>query len=214
MFVPEIQYQFSIHLPLLQGEMPCVSVLRKKSADIRVISVKEIPGREMESDVLLELGFMAEKLAGMDSEDSIHAHLIFSGRAMGHVEVDAIMSDGWREDSYSYITVPAGADIPKLKVEDESLPFNHFVVPRIALINVINFIYANVGTVALALSSEQSARLGSQLSLFAERAAKLPANDPEAIMEYEGEGRVMSLATNVWHHMHANRVRTNWKEDR
>ncbi len=214
MFVPDIQYQFAVHIPLLQGEMPCVSVLRKKGADIRVVSVKEIPGREIEGDVLLELGFMAERLAGMDNEDSVHAHLVFSGRAMGHVEIDTLMLDGWREDAYSYITVPAGADIPKLKVEDESLPFNHFVVPRISLINVINFIYANVGTVALALSSEQSAKLGSQLSLFAERAAKLPANDPEAIMEYEGEGRVMSLATNVWSHLHANRVRANWKEDR
>ncbi len=208
----DVSYTISLHLPLLQGDLPTVGVLRH-GKDHRVLKVEEIKGKGFEDNVMLEVALMAERLATMDRADDIQAHLVFSGRSFGHVEVDDILAGKWPQQSYSYVTVPMGAQRPHLIREEESLPLNHFEVPRLSLISAINYAYEHRGSVYMMLPEEQSNQLTSQLASFTERTATLPANDPDAILEYDGEGRVIALATCLWHHFHAQRVRANWARE-
>ena len=217
MFTPAIQYLVSLHIPLLQGDMPCIAVLRRETKaggdDVRVVKVDEIKGREFTGDVLLPLGEMAQRLAQIDGNSDIHAHLVFSGAAFGHGEIAQLMRADWPEESWSYVSVPAGAQLPDLVTTEESLPMNHFRVPRLALIGALNLAYATPGRIAFVLPPDRVPPLMREFSEFSERTAKLPANDPDAILEYVGEGRVMALATLIWHHLNAQRVRAGWARE-
>ncbi len=207
-----IAYTIAIHIPLLQGEPVSFAAIRRDE-DTRVVKVDEVRGRDFYGDVMLEMAAMAQRLAIHDKETAAYCHLVFSGQGFGHAEIDAMMATDWRAEAYSYVTVSTGAELAKLVTDDVSLPLNHFRVSRQSLIQAISFAYHNPRTIYFMLDGKQADALTDQMSAFAQRAATIPANDPEAIMEYKGEGRVIALGVALWYLTNAQRVRSGWAKE-
>ena len=214
MFItPDLSYQFTVHLPLYQGEAPVVAVVRRSPDDVRLVRITEIKGRSFHNDIMPALVAMADKLVEIDKTPECYAHIIFSGLSMGGAEFRDLLGPHWRDESWSYIKLASGGVEPILDTSDERLPLNQFKIPRMSIINSINHAYNAPGRIYMSISSEDAIKLDEQLGLFAERTATIPRNDPDALLEHKGEGRVIAFGVALWHHFHAKAVKAGWAKD-
>ena len=214
-----ISYSFAIHLPLLQGEAPTVAALRQESSGrLVVVRIGEPQERHFHTGVMSYVATLAEEIATIDSSASILARLVFSGLAFGPGELAQLLDGRWPEESYATVAVGQGAGRARLDaVSDglgQGLPLNRFHVPRAGIIAALNLAYNQPGKLVVALRPSDAAKLREQMASFAERANRIPANDPEAVMEYPGEGMVMALGVGVWHAFSAAAAMRQWQSER
>lgn len=210
---PEIAYHFTAYLPLYQGEQPVVAMIRVAGDDVRVIHIGETRGRSFKENVLPYLIENAEKLIQVDRTPELYAMLNFCGSSLGGAEISFLLDGQWSDDAWTYTKLAGTAAEAILDDNDERLPLNQFRVPRMALINAINFAYSAPERVYLSMCDDDLLKLDEQLGLFAERTLTLPRNDPDALLEHKGEGRVIALGVALWHHFHARSVRAGWARD-
>jgi len=212
-FIPEISYGFTVYMPLYQGEAPVVAMIRKDKDSVRVIHVGETKGRSFHSDVMPYLVENAQRLIEIDKTPELYAMLNFCGSSLGGPEISDLLGKHWREEAWSYTKLAGQAAEPILDTNDERLPLNQFRVPRMAIINAINYAYNDPGRVYFAMSPDDLGKLDEQLGLFAERTVSLPRNDPDAMLEHKGEGRVIALGVALWHHFNAKTVKAGWAKE-
>lgn len=205
--LPEVSYLMAAHIPLLQGEMPAIAIIRTDENSSRFIKIAEVRGRMFHEHVMSYLAEIAGKMTAFDKTPSIQAHLVVSGQAFGGAEVGEMLAGRWPAGSWSYARLAGGSELPSLDDSDERMPFNQFKLPRMAIVNSINLSYNNPGRIYFSVNADESERLSTQLSKFTERAAAIPANDPDAILEYEGEGLVIATGVALWHHFNSRSVR-------
>lgn len=210
---PSLSYQITAHVPLLQGDMPTLAVIRKSGDDHRLIRVKEVRGRSFHNHVMADVVEVAEKVMAIDKTAETHVHMVFSGQTLSGADIQELLRGRWPDESYSYISLAAGAQQAMLDSTDERLPFNQFKIPRMSIINAINYAYNEPGKIYFSLSADESNKLGEQLALFTERTATIPANDPDAILEHKGEGRVVAVGIALWHHFHARKLRAGFSRE-
>lgn len=211
--VPDISYELTVYLPLFQGEMPVVAMIRRSKEDVRVIHVGEVKGRSFHDQVMPYLIENAERLIQIDKTPECYAMLNFCGSSLGGPEINDLLGANWREEAWTYTKLAGTAAEPILDTNDERLPLNQFRVPRMALINAINYAYNAPGRVYFSMSRDDIAKLDEQLGLFAERTISLPRNDPDALLEHKGEGRVIALGVALWHRFNARSVKAGWARD-
>lgn len=205
--LPEVRYLMAVHLPLLQGESPAIAIIRTDAESSRLIKVGEVRGRMFHENVMAELERIAGKMCEFDKTPSVYAHLAITGHVFGGGDVAELLAGKWPEESWSFVRLAGGADLPILETSDDRLPFNQFKIPRMAIVNTINLAYSDPGRIYFSLNEEEGEKLQSQLAAFSERTATLSANDPDAILEYEGEGLVIVAGVAMWHHFNSKSVR-------
>lgn len=209
-----MRYTFSIHIPLLRGDEPTVAVLRHEKDKIRVIMFREIRERDFHSELMPYIGRLATEIASLERRTWIDCHLVFSGRGYMPDGYHALMAGRWPAQSYSLVTMTPGGEHDYLEGSgadrDLFYPINHFIVPRVTVIGALNLAYAEPGLVTVAVSEQDKAMISSQLSVFAERANRISSNDPEAMLEYKGEGMVVAWGIGLWHAFRADMLRNEW----
>lgn len=210
---PDLSYSIACHLPLLQGDMPTLAVIRKHGDDCRLIRVKEVRGRSFHDDVMADVVEIAEKVMTIDRTAESYVHMVFSGQTLSGADIQELLRGRWPDQSYSYVSLAAGGKQPMLDSTDERLPFNQYKIPRMSIINAINFAYNEPGRIYFCLSADERDKLSEQLALFTERVATIPANDPDAILEHKGEGRVVAVGIALWHHFHARKLRAGFSRE-
>ena len=213
------RYSIAIHLPLLQNELPAIAVLRRDEAgQLLAIKIDEAPERYFHGGVMTHVADLAGKIAAIDGTPNIQAHLIFSGRGYGPGEIHRLLEGRWPPESYSIVSVTQSAGQASFDGPGDRLsptaPHNVFTVPRLAIISALRFAYDEPGQLAVAISPEEGALLQSQMSAFSERANRVTLNDPDAVLEFEGEGRVLALGVAVWSAFHADAARCQWGQER
>lgn len=208
-------YLMSIHIPLLQSEPPMVAVLRREADRLLAVRIGAVRGRRFHEDVMTHVAELATLIAGIDQTSHIETHLLYSGQAYGASDIDQLLAGRWPVESYSVATVTPGAGEATLKPRGKSTaPVNRFVIPRMAIISTLNLAYAQPGRLTVAMSQDEADALGKQMAAFAERANRISSNDPEAVMEHEGEGRVIALGVGVWHAFAADAALLQWGMER
>jgi hypothetical protein len=213
-----ISYTFSVHLPLQQGDAPTVAVLRHEPGRLLVVRIAEPEGRGFHGQVMGLVVRLARDIAAIDRVPHISARLLFSGLAFGAAELAELLTGRWPAESYAVVTLGQGASKPRLDTSEDGLggdlPFNRFSVPRGALIQALNLAYNQPGKLTVALDADEVRLLREQMNVFSERANRQPANDPDAVMEYAGEGRVVSLGVGVWHAFKSAEAMRQWQQER
>ena len=210
---PEISYSFTVYMPLFQGEQPVIAMLRKSPDDVRVIHIGETKGRSFHDEVMPYLVENAHHLTQIDRTPEIYAMLNYCGSSLSGPDIEQLLGNHWRNEAWTYTKLAGSAAEPILDTNDERLPLNQFRVPRMALINAINFAYQQPGRVYFSMGPEDLAKLDEQLGLFTEKTLTIPRNDPDALLEHKGEGRVIALGVCLWHHFNAKAVKAGWAKD-
>lgn len=210
---PDLSYQITVHIPLYQGEAPAIAVVRKSKGDVRLIRLTEIRGRSFHTDIMPYLVQVAEKLVEIDKTPECYMHLIFSGLSLGGPDIRQLLMPHWRDESWSYIKLASGGVEPMLDTTDERMPLNQFKIPRMSIINAINYAYNAPGHIYVSMSEDEASLLDEQLGLFTERTITVPKNDPDALLEHKGEGRVIAFGAALWHHFHAKSIKAGWARD-
>lgn len=213
-----MKFVFAIHIPLFRGEDISVTVGYMKGKTLDVIIFREVPERDFHDGVMPYIARVAGEIAQLVKQAWIDCYLIFSGRGYQPEGYHTLLAGRWPAQSYSLVTVTnAGADTSALdKLEgsgaDPGLgyPCNHFVVPRISIIGALNLGYTQPGLMIISAAERERDKVTGQLAEFAERANRISANDPEALLEYQGEGLVMSWGVLVWHEFRADVLRNKW----
>ena len=205
--LPAITYLAAVHIPLLQGEMPAVALIRTDTTSSRLVKLTEVRGRMFHEHIMGYLAELADKLVAIDKATSIAVHLTVSGAALSGADISSLLAGKWPDESWSYVRLASGSELPSIEDSDERLPINQFKLPRMAIVNTINYAYNDPGRIYFSINDDEGRRLEGQLSKFTERAATVPANDPDAILEYEGESLVIATGVALWHHFHSKSVR-------
>lgn len=209
-----MKFTFSIHIPLERGDDPSVTVLQHVDRKLNVIMFREVMDRDFHGGVMPYVARLATELANKISRPFIDCHLVFSGRGYQPDGYHALLAGRWPAQSYSLVTMENGEGHDRLQGSgaDPGLyyPINHFVVPRLSIIGVLNLAYSEPGLVTIAVGKAETRLVESQLADFAQRANKISTNDPEALLEYKGEGLVVSWGVGLWHAFRADMLRNEW----
>jgi hypothetical protein len=204
---PSPIYQVAVHIPLLQGESPALSVIRTHGDDTRLVRIREVLGRRFHDDIMSDVATIAEKLVDIDRTPSCHVHMVLSGLSLSGGDIANLFHGYWPAESWSYVRIGCSGQQAKMDTSDPRLPMNQFAIPRLAIINAINQAYNRPGQIYMAISDENRAMLEKQLSVFAERQARLSSSDPEALIEQEGESLVVAMGVGIWHRFNAHQLR-------
>lgn len=212
--LPPVRYLAAVHIPLLQGELPAVALVRSDASSSRLVKLTEVRGRMFHDHIMGYLAELADKLVAIDQATSIAVHLAVSGAALSGADVAGLLAGKWPDESWSFVRLAGTSDLPQIDDSDERLPLNQFKLPRMAIVNTINYAYNDPGRIYFSIAEDEGRRLESQLSKFTERAATVPANDPDAILEYEGESLVIATGVAIWHHLHSKSVRAGMAREK
>ena len=199
-------YQCAVHIPLLQGEAPAVSVIRTTQDSTRLVRIREVLGRRFHDDIMCDVADIAAKCVEIDKTPECRVHMVVSGMALSGADIDSLYWGCWPQQSWSYVRIGA-SNQPSMDTTDERLPLNQFTIPRLSIINAINHAYNSPGQIGVAIGADDRAVLEKQLAVFTERQLRLSANDPEALIEQEGESLVVAMGVGIWHRFNAHPLR-------
>jgi len=209
-----MKFTVSIHIPLLRGDYPSVVWLHHQGGRLNILAFRECRDRDFHTGVMPYVGRMATEIAATLQQPFLDCHLVFSGRGYQPDGYHALLAGRWPAQSYSLVTMTIGEGHDRLEGSgsDKTLfyPNNHFVVPRLSIIGCLNLAYSEPGLVMISANRDQLHGVEQQLAEFSERATKISANDPEAMLEYKGEGMVVAWGVGLWHAFRADVLRNEW----
>lgn len=214
-----MRFTFSIHIPLFRGDDISVTVFRHGERTLEVIMFREIADRDFHEGIMPYIGGLATEIAKRVGKAWIDCFLVFSGRGYQPDGYHALLAGRWPAQSYALATVTNGASTAEHDKLDGSggdpvlgLPCNHYVVPRIVIIGCLNLAYSQPGLLTISAGGAERDMVEAQLADFAERANKVSTNDPEALLEYQGEGLVMAWGVGVWYAFRGDILRNEWSQ--
>lgn len=220
-------YLICLFMPVLQGDPPALAILRQEADRSTVIKVTEPKGRQFHAELMTYVAELAGSICKIVKAPAIRAHLIFCGNAFQASDLHRMLAGKWPAESWSYVQVTAGAGgaarfmgagevLPGSAVGGmaEGMPHNRYYVPRLSIISALRFAYEQPGEITIAIKPDEASRLQRQMSVFSERAARMPTNDPEQVMMYAGEGLVTAVGVIVWHACYAASVCRDWMRGR
>ncbi|MBC6445236.1 MAG: hypothetical protein GDA50_07415 [Alphaproteobacteria bacterium GM202ARS2] len=195
---------FSAHLPMTQGENPTIAAFLQEGERYSLVSINETDDTDFDRHVMGRIAALVKVISRRTIGDGaalLRSRLIFSGGGANAWSLARRLAPTFKAGDYDVVEITAGgrAACRVHAIPLHGVPKPVSQVPRLIFIGALQDLAApgqdRIGT---ELDPKEMEALRAEAVTFEERARKMPTDDPAALMDFQGDGRMVALGIGVW----------------